>query len=99
LLPSRRYQSSTINQEAKRKKTTMEDKRTNAELTSLIEAHIKSILSDNSKSDYASTWDLSKPTPQLAATIDHTLLKPTATKQQIEVLCEEAKEHGFAVCT
>jgi len=75
----------------------MDHKRTNADLTPLVEAHIKSILSDSSKPDYASAWDLSKPSPQLAATIDHTLLKPTATKQQIEVLCEEAKEHGFAV--
>jgi deoxyribose-phosphate aldolase len=31
--------------------------------------------------------------------IDHTLLKPEATEEQIRVLCEEAKEHGFAsVC-
>ncbi len=32
-------------------------------------------------------------------TIDHTLLKPDATKAQIQRLCEEAKQHGFAsVC-
>jgi len=31
--------------------------------------------------------------------IDHTLLKPTATRAQIETLCEEAIEYGFAsVC-
>jgi deoxyribose-phosphate aldolase len=31
--------------------------------------------------------------------IDHTLLKPEATKKQIEKLCEEAKQHHFAaVC-
>lgn len=36
---------------------------------------------------------------QLAASIDHTLLRPTATRAQIEVLCAEAREHGFAsVC-
>jgi deoxyribose-phosphate aldolase len=36
---------------------------------------------------------------QLAAMIDHTLLKPEATEKQIRVLCEEAKAHGFAsVC-
>lgn len=35
----------------------------------------------------------------IAKTIDHTLLKPEATKEQIDVLCEEAAEHGFAsVC-
>lgn len=31
--------------------------------------------------------------------MDHTLLKPEATKQQIEKLCKEAKEYGFySVC-
>lgn len=35
----------------------------------------------------------------LAAIIDHTLLKPEATKDQIVKLCEEAMEFGFAsVC-
>jgi deoxyribose-phosphate aldolase len=36
---------------------------------------------------------------QLAASIDHTLLRPTATRAQIEQLCAEAREHRFAsVC-
>lgn len=36
---------------------------------------------------------------ELARMIDHTLLKSTATEAQIEVLCDEAKEHGFySVC-
>jgi len=35
----------------------------------------------------------------LAAAIDHTLLKPTATEEQIRVLCAEALEYNFAsVC-
>ena len=35
----------------------------------------------------------------LAAAIDHTLLKPTATEEQIRVLCTEALEYSFAsVC-
>jgi deoxyribose-phosphate aldolase len=35
----------------------------------------------------------------IASLIDHTLLKPTATKQDIVKLCEEAKKYGFfAVC-
>lgn len=35
----------------------------------------------------------------LAQYIDHTLLRPNATAQEIERLCAEAKEHGFfAVC-
>ena len=34
-----------------------------------------------------------------ASLIDHTLLKPTTTESQIQVLCEEAVEYGFAaVC-
>lgn len=36
---------------------------------------------------------------QLAAMIDHTLLKPTATSEEISRLCREARQHGFAaVC-
>ncbi|AJD91509.1 deoxyribose-phosphate aldolase [Jeotgalibacillus malaysiensis] len=35
----------------------------------------------------------------IAKMIDHTLLKPEATKEQITNLCEEAAEHGFmSVC-
>lgn len=35
----------------------------------------------------------------LARMIDHTLLKPEATRQQVEELCAEAKQYGFAsVC-
>ena len=35
----------------------------------------------------------------IAPYIDHTLLKPTATWKEIEVLCKEAMEYGFAaVC-
>ncbi len=35
----------------------------------------------------------------LAKVIDHTLLKPTATRADIEKLCREALEHGFfSVC-
>lgn len=36
---------------------------------------------------------------EIAAMIDHTLLKPDATREQIERLCQEAKEYQFAsVC-
>jgi len=35
----------------------------------------------------------------VASLIDHTLLKPDATRQEIDTLCREAAEHGFAtVC-
>jgi deoxyribose-phosphate aldolase len=37
--------------------------------------------------------------PDLARMIDHTLLKPDATQKEIEKLCAEAKQYGFAsVC-
>lgn len=36
---------------------------------------------------------------EIARLIDHTLLKPEATREQIETLCREAREHAFAtVC-
>lgn len=36
---------------------------------------------------------------QIAKMIDHTLLKPTATRTEIITLCEEARQYGFAsVC-
>lgn len=36
---------------------------------------------------------------RLAPLIDHTLLKPEATAEQVRALCAEAREHGFAsVC-
>ena len=35
----------------------------------------------------------------IAKTIDHTLLKPEATAADIQALCREAKQYGFAsVC-
>ena len=40
-----------------------------------------------------------RPAPDLAQTIDHTLLKPEATPAQIQQLCAEAVEHAFrTVC-
>lgn len=33
---------------------------------------------------------------KIASMIDHTLLKPNATKEQIRQLCDEAKQYGFA---
>lgn len=38
-------------------------------------------------------------TKNIANMIDHTLLKADATKEQLEILCQEAKTHGFfSVC-
>lgn len=40
-----------------------------------------------------------RPAAELAKLIDHTLLKPDATKEQIVRLCQEAVQYGFAsVC-
>ena len=40
------------------------------------------------------------PSPNLAPLIDHTLLKPETTPAQIEQLCAEARQYGFAsTCT
>jgi deoxyribose-phosphate aldolase len=39
------------------------------------------------------------PSAQLASMIDHTLLKPGATREELVRLCEEARRYGFAaVC-
>ena len=39
------------------------------------------------------------PSAQLAPMIDHTLLKPGATREELVKLCDEARRHGFAtVC-
>lgn len=39
------------------------------------------------------------PPAELAPLIDHTLLKPNATKKELKQLCDEAAKHGFAtVC-
>lgn len=47
----------------------------------------------------SATLGARRPAAEIAAMIDHTLLKPDATKDQIRQLCQEAKEYGFAsVC-
>ncbi|MCH8838812.1 MAG: 2-deoxyribose-5-phosphate aldolase, partial [Candidatus Marinimicrobia bacterium] len=34
--------------------------------------------------------------PEMADYIDHTLLKPDATEDELRQLCAEAREYGFA---
>jgi deoxyribose-phosphate aldolase len=52
-----------------------------------------------SMNDTSNTGDVASDRRQLAATIDHTLLKPDATAAAIDRLCDEAIEYGFAaVC-
>lgn len=42
---------------------------------------------------------MTNPNKAIIGMIDHTLLKPTATPEQIQTLCEEAVQYGFAsVC-
>lgn len=42
---------------------------------------------------------IARPDSPLAAMIDHTLLKPEATRDELEKLCREAMQYGFAtVC-
>jgi deoxyribose-phosphate aldolase len=42
---------------------------------------------------------LTRIDPEIAATIDHTLLRPEATRAEIEKLCREARQYNFAsVC-
>jgi deoxyribose-phosphate aldolase len=36
------------------------------------------------------------PAPTIAATLDHTLLRPDCTEAHIIQLCQEARQHGFA---
>lgn len=56
----------------------------------LVEAGANRVGTDGSSPD--------GPT-DVARYIDHTLLKPTATRDQIVTVCEEARRHGFAsVC-
>ncbi|KAF3930203.1 hypothetical protein ABW20_dc0102523 [Dactylellina cionopaga] len=75
--------------------------RTTEELTPLVDAHVAEILAaeESDKTDFTpANFDLSKPSSALAATIDHTLLKPDATADQIKTLCEEAVKYGFKSC-
>lgn len=49
--------------------------------------------------DPAPTTQAPRTRAELAARIDHTLLRPGATRAQVEALCAEARAHGFAsVC-
>jgi deoxyribose-phosphate aldolase len=54
-------------------------------------------LSDTLSSDAQSfTAEALSSAKNLAAVLDHTLLKPEASRGQVEMLCNEAAEYGFA---
>ncbi len=73
-------------------------KHDNASLTDLIrQATVAALAESEARPAGASTFAQSVADP--ARLIDHTLLKPTATADQIRQLCAEAREHRFAaVC-
>lgn len=67
------------------------------ELAELIRERSRQVLAVQPPSADAPAPDLSPA--QIAATIDHTLLKPEAGEAQIRQLCQEARTFGFAsVC-
>ncbi len=68
-----------------------------AELANLIEATLREV---PQRALYTPTLDAqSLSAAELAGLIDHTLLKPEATAEQIRQLCSEASQFGFAsVC-
>ncbi len=72
------------------------------ELASIVAQEVMRRLKSDSvgveKTSKASAIRITTPS-DLAQYIDHTLLKPDATSEQIRKLCEEARQHGFAtVC-
>ena len=71
----------------------------------LVDKITSAVLSRLKSQGFSSTDKISQHSPGskditlLAKMIDHTLLKPEATKEQIKQLCDEAVEYGFAsVC-
>ncbi|EPS36846.1 hypothetical protein H072_9634 [Dactylellina haptotyla CBS 200.50] len=74
--------------------------RTTEELAPLVDEHVKLILSatDDGASFAPVDFDLTKPSANLAKYIDHTLLKPEATTDQVQAICEEAVKYGFKSC-
>lgn len=75
-------------------------------ITDMVVDAVRSQLGVNVPDGDTDTRKVEVPEPRpgdkpdsIAAAIDHTLLKATATPDQIATLCEEAIEHGFAsVC-
>ncbi|KAI9662191.1 MAG: hypothetical protein M1829_006173 [Trizodia sp. TS-e1964] len=55
---------------------------------------------DSLKADTPPAQPFPEPTSPaaIAQLIDHTLLKPDSTQDQIDQLCDEAKKHGFKSC-
>jgi deoxyribose-phosphate aldolase len=61
-------------------------------------ADVRAILR-NGASRVAASPDVGPVADDLASAIDHTLLKPDVTKEQLDILCAEARKYSFAsVC-
>jgi hypothetical protein len=75
------------------------DKWSNEEWASFIDTRSVQILSSlvgpNQEPSTPFSSIASASDPCLPHAIDHTLLKPEATPEQIDQLCDEALQHGF----
>jgi deoxyribose-phosphate aldolase len=68
-----------------------------SQITNAGETKAKTVVTSQPVNSYLNNTVITGP--QIARLIDHTLLKPDSTKEQIIKLCEEAKEYNFAtVC-
>ncbi|KAF8994945.1 deoxyribose-phosphate aldolase [Cyathus striatus] len=74
--------------------------RTNEEWTSFINAKLDEVVSVlNSDSQVGPFASITSPEdPKFPLVVDHTLLKPDATLEQIDKLCDEAIMFGFKSC-
>ncbi|TFK58374.1 deoxyribose-phosphate aldolase [Pluteus cervinus] len=82
----------------------MASSRTNEDWKRLITSKIDRLQSPNSESHNSGSIEsdftaiVSPNDPKLPLAIDHTLLKPDATNEQVDELCREARKWGFKSC-
>ncbi len=56
-------------------------------------------MQDLGASRFSAAPGVGQPAEEIAPYIDHTLLKPDATREELKTVCEEAKKYGFySVC-
>jgi deoxyribose-phosphate aldolase len=67
----------------------------NSQWTDLVAKKIQSVVVDKSFLTLSPLASLTEPNELFAGAIDHTLLKPDATPQQIDDLCSQAIKHKF----
>jgi len=72
--------------------------RSNEEWAAAVKAHVDRILADRSQPKPSAVSSLTVPDSSFAATIDHTLLKPDATAEEIDKICDEAIRYKFQSC-